>query len=224
VRWQVRTNIGKHARQSVAGLTIGAQQPAACDLALEAAARAVARLTSRRPRRANARSGRSSEPRASWVAVIVRSERVTGRPRQRLVRYVGSIDCADVQRLSERRRFWERADSVLTKFTPEERERFEHALETKVQRPTEEEVATATPAGILARFAAIRAARVQHQSDGTQAPIGPSPPPAPLTTTDAGNDNREVNSYSRRLDRSRPGALPSTCGSNTATLSAPSGA
>jgi len=188
VRWQHRTTDRPTRRQRAVGFAIGAQEPAAQDLALEAAARGVARVLPRRPRRT-----RSSEPRPSLVAVIVESRRLDGRPRQHLVKYLGSIDCADVQRLSERRRFWERADSVLTKFTPEERERFEHALETKVRRPTEEEVAVASPAAILARFAAIRAARVQHQSDGTQVPTGPSRSPAPLTTTDAGNDNREVN-------------------------------
>jgi hypothetical protein len=193
VRWQLRKNIPRSLGQPAIIPSIGAQQPTAHHLALEAKARAVTGSLSRRQRRANARSGRSSEPRASWVAVIVRSERVTGRPRQRLVRYVGSIDCADIHRLSARRRFWDRAGIALAGFTPEERERFEHALKTKGPRPTEEEVATASPAGILARFAAIRAARVQHQSDGTQVPTGPSRSPAPLTTTDAGNDNREVN-------------------------------
>jgi len=193
VRWQHRRTGRPTPRQAPVGLAIGAQQSPAHDLALETKARAVTGLQSKRSCRTNARSRRSSDPRTSLVAVIVESRRVDGRPRQQLVRYVGSIDCSEIQRLSARRGFWARVDVVLAEFDQEQRERFEHALETKVRRPTEEEVAAASPAAILARFAAIRAARVQHQSDGTQAPIGPSPPPAPLTTTDAGNDNREVN-------------------------------
>jgi hypothetical protein len=127
------------------------------------------------------------------VAVIVRSERVTGRPRQRLIRYVGCIDCADVQLLSARRLFWGRADVVLAEFDQKQRERFEQTLETKVRRPTAEEVAAASPAAIRARFDAIRAARAQQRSIDTQAPLKPSPAPAPLTGTNGGNDNSVVN-------------------------------
>ena len=152
LRWQYRkTAKPTTARHRPVDLNICAQQPAAHDLALEAAARAVTGTTSRRQRRANARSGRSSEPRASWVAVIVRSERVTGRPRQRLIRYVGCIDCADVQLLSARRRFWDRADIALAGFAPEERECFEAALAAKVRRPTNEEEAAAG-AAFAARY------------------------------------------------------------------------
>ena len=151
VRWQLRKNIPRSLGQPAASPSIGAQQPAAHHLALEAKARAVTGLLSRRQRRANARSGRSSEPRASWVAVIVRSERVTGRPRQRLIRYVGCIDCADVQLLSARRRFWDRADVVLAKFDQKQRDRFERALAGKVKRPTSEEQAAAA-AAFAARY------------------------------------------------------------------------
>ena len=82
---------------------------------------------------------------------------------------------------------------MLAEFAPEERERFEQTLETKVRRPTAEEVAAASPAAIRASFDAIRAARAQQRSSGTQAPIKPSTAPAPLTRTDTGNDNSEVN-------------------------------
>jgi hypothetical protein len=145
VRWQLRKNIPNHLRQPIAGPSIGAP-PAAHDLALEVAARAVTRVLPRSPRWTNARSGGAREPRRSWVAVIVESRRVDGRPRQHLIRYVGSIDSSDVQLLSARRRFWDRADAVLAEFDQKQRERFELALSAKVPRPTsEEEVAQALP-------------------------------------------------------------------------------
>ena len=191
VRWQVRTNTVKRRSQPADGLTSGVQEPAAHDLALEAEARAVTRLLSRRPRRTNPRSGGSSEPRTSWVAVIVESRRVDGRPRQHLIRYVGSIDCADIHRLSARQRFWDRADVVLAEFDQEQRERFEHALETKVRRPTAEEVAAASPAAARARFHAFRAARAARHSIEVQGPK-PSTVPAPATRTDLGGEKTQV--------------------------------
>jgi hypothetical protein len=152
LRWQHRkTAEPRTARHRPVDLTIGAQQPAAPDLALEAEARAVTTLLSGRPRRPNNRSPRSSEPRPSLVAVIVESQRVDGRPRQHLIRYVGSIDSLDVQRLSARRRFWDRADAVLAEFDPKQRERFEQALAAKVPRPTHEEEAAAG-AAFAARY------------------------------------------------------------------------
>jgi hypothetical protein len=151
VRGQIRKNIAKHLRQPAASPSIAAQQPAAHHLALEAEARAVTRLLSRRPRLANTRSRRSSGPRPSLVAVIVESRRVDGRPRQHLILYIGSIDCADVHRLSARRRFWDRADIALAGLTPEERERFEQALAVKVPHPTREEEAAAA-AAFAARY------------------------------------------------------------------------
>jgi hypothetical protein len=149
VGWQYRTNDQATARPRPVGATEPAQQPAARDLALEAAACAV--TISRCARRANSRSRRPIEPRRSLVAVIVESRRVDGRPRQHLIRYVGSIDCSDVQRLSERRRFWDRAEVVLAEFDQKRRERFEQVLAAKVPRPTHEEEAAAG-AAFAARY------------------------------------------------------------------------
>ena len=151
VRWQHRTTARPTTRQKPVGLTSGAQEPAAPELALEAQACAVARSLSRRPRWATTRSRGLSEPRTSLVAVIVASRRVAGRPRQHLIRYVASIDCAEVQLLSGRKRFWDRADVVLAGFTTEERNRFERALAAKVPRPTSEEQ-TAAGAAFAARY------------------------------------------------------------------------
>jgi hypothetical protein len=151
VRWQHRTTPRPTAHQKPVGLITGAQEPAANHLALEAKARAVTGVLSRRPRWTNTRSRGSSEPRISWVAVIVESRRVAGRPRQHLVRYVGTIDCTDVHRLSARRQFWDRADVVLAEFTAEDRKRFEGALAAKVPRPTSEEQAAAG-AAFAARY------------------------------------------------------------------------
>jgi hypothetical protein len=151
VRWQHRTTARPTTPPRPVGLTSGAQEPATHDLALESEARAVATLLPRHPRRTNPRSRGSSEPRTSWVAVIVESRRVDGRPRQSLVRYVGTIKCSDAQLLSARRRFWKRADVVLAEFTTEERKRFERALAAKVPRPTSEEQAAAG-AAFAARY------------------------------------------------------------------------
>ena len=182
VRWQYRTTARPTTRQRPAGLTIGAQQPAAHHLALEAEARAVTRLLPRRPRWANTRSRRSGDPRTSLVAVIVESRRVGGQPRQHLVKYLGAITCAEMTRLSARRRFWDRADVVLAEFAQEQRERFERTLETKVRRPTPEEIAAASPAATRARFDAMRAARAALRSRDTQTPLMPSTASAPPPT------------------------------------------
>jgi hypothetical protein len=68
---------------------------------------------------------------------------------------------------------------VLAQFDQEQRERFERVLETKVRRPTAEEVVAASPAAIRARFDAIRAARSAEHSIGAQAPIKAPTAPAP---------------------------------------------
>jgi hypothetical protein len=125
------------------------------------------------------------------VAVIVASRRVDGRPRQHLIRYVGSIDGADVHQLSARRRFWERAAIVLEEFDQEQRKRFERALEAKVRRPTAEEVAAASPAAARARFDAFRAARAAQRSIEAQGPK-PSTVPAPAIRTDLGREKIQV--------------------------------
>jgi hypothetical protein len=165
VRWQHRKTVGP-ATAGYLDRTIGSPPPAA----LEAAARAVTSAASMRRRRPNPRSRKSSEPKTSWVAVIVESRRAGGQPRQHLIKYVASIDCADVHRLSARRRFWERADTVVAEFPPAERLRFERALEGKVRRPTVEEVAAASPAAGRARFEAMRAARAALGSGGSRVP------------------------------------------------------
>ena len=86
LRWQHRKAGRATPRQRPLGLAIGAQEPAARDLALEVKAVAITKSLSRHLRRSNTRFRRPREPRTSLVAVIVRSERVTGRPRQRLIR------------------------------------------------------------------------------------------------------------------------------------------
>jgi hypothetical protein len=190
VRWQYRTNDQATARPRPVGATDPVQQPAARDLALEAAACAV--TISRCARRANSRSRRPIEPRRSLVAVIVESRRVDGRPRQHLIQYVGCIARLDVHHLSARRRFWDRADAVLVQFDQEQRARFEQTLETKVPRPTAEEVAAASPAAIAARLGALRAARAAERSRDNQAPVEPSTVAALLTGTDTGDNRRRV--------------------------------
>jgi len=103
------------------------------------------------------------------VVRIVRSERINGQPRLKLVAYIGSIrrDAIDLQ--GAHRRFWDRAAERLERFTPEIRAKFEQSIEAQIPRPPAE-AAASRAAGILeaardaarAKLAAFRAARVNE--------------------------------------------------------------
>jgi hypothetical protein len=109
--------------------------------------------------------------RAALVAVVAESRRIDGKPRQRLVKYLGAISRADVHRVDVRHKFWTRVDGRLAEFAPDDRTRFEAALEALVPRPTAEELAillrpseemvrrAAAIEAVRARMAAFRAER-----------------------------------------------------------------
>jgi hypothetical protein len=178
--WQQRKNAPKSPGQSSIGLV-----PTPHD-ALEEEARDLPRVKYVR------RPGRPPRPPSpSLVAIIVESHRVGGRPRQKLLSYVWSIQCSAITSLSARRRFWTRADATLEEFGQEPRQKLERALETKVRRPTAEEVAAASPAAARAWFDAFRAARAAQRSIEVQGPK-PSTVPAPATRTDLGREKIQV--------------------------------
>ncbi len=97
------------------------------------------------------------------VAVVVESRRLDGKPRQRLVAYLGSIRRDEIHRVGGRHKFWTRVDERLAGFPPEDRERLAAAVEVLVARPTTEEIADLTKPTeeMVRRAAAIEAARAR---------------------------------------------------------------
>ena len=81
-------------------------------------------------------------PGKSFSAVLVRSERIDGEPRQRIVAYLGHIKEEYLDSKAQRLYFWEGVDRQLNAltFSPEERQRIEEQLRAVVTRPTPEEV------------------------------------------------------------------------------------
>lgn len=161
VRWQHRAT---STRQGPVGLTTVARLPTAGDLALEAAAVAVSRSA---PWRRRFRRPKPPKPPA-LVAVVVESRRIGGQPRQRLVKYVGSIRLDDVHLPSARREFWDRAAVRLAQFTPEARKRLEDAIAAKIPRPPAEEPGLSLAqqiAAARARMQAFKAASAPQDSN-----------------------------------------------------------
>jgi hypothetical protein len=145
--------------------------PSADDLALEAAAVAVSRrVRSRRPKE------------STLVAVLVESHRIDGQPRQRLVRYLGTIRRDDVHRVDGRYKFWTRVDGRLAEFAPDDRTRFVAALEALVPRPTAKEVAillkpTEEQARRAAAIEAVRARMAAFRAEPSALPRAESSRP-----------------------------------------------
>jgi hypothetical protein len=75
------------------------------------------------------------------IAHLVRSERRDGKPRQKVVGYLGSIR-EEAEYVGHRKHFWEHADKRLDALAleAEERRRIEAALLARVPRPTAGEV------------------------------------------------------------------------------------
>jgi hypothetical protein len=78
----------------------------------------------------------------SWYAVLVRSERVDGKPRQRVVRYLGHILEKHLGATAHREGFWKRMDWHLDDLNldPATRGQVETKLGALVKRPTSEEL------------------------------------------------------------------------------------
>jgi hypothetical protein len=83
--------------------------------------------------------------RLALVAMLVQAERRDGKPRQRVVAYLGTIGTDRLGHPYPRRWFWEKCDARLGSLTlePAERARIEAAIEGVVPRPSPEEIAAA---------------------------------------------------------------------------------
>jgi len=74
----------------------------------------------------------------AWSLVLVRSERVDGKPRQRVVKYLGSIRDSEMEQPPAVTRFWQRVDAQLDELrhagtlTGREREDIERKLRGEV--------------------------------------------------------------------------------------------
>jgi hypothetical protein len=98
-------------------------------------------------------------PLTCLVVRVVKSQRIGGRPRQHLVRPLGSIHSDRITELGARRRFWAGADARLAAFTPDIRSRFERAIEARIPRPTDDEEAALHARHLAAARARLEARR-----------------------------------------------------------------
>jgi hypothetical protein len=82
------------------------------------------------------------EARFLLSAVLVRSERRGGKPRQKVVAHLGGIRENDLDEVMPRSRFWSGAAAKLNGLglDPDARDRIDSALATKVIRPDQAEV------------------------------------------------------------------------------------
>jgi hypothetical protein len=78
-----------------------------------------------------------------WRAILVKSERVNGKPMQRHIAYVGGITDSAIAIVHQRCWFWdavkERLDGLGKRVSPEDRKNIEAAIAEKVARPTKTE-------------------------------------------------------------------------------------
>jgi hypothetical protein len=88
--------------------------------------------------------GRKHVAKTDLSAVLVRCERLDGKPRQRIVAYLGTIQEGYLkgEHSAAREYFWENADRRLSSLglAKTERQEIEAALVARVPRPTAEEV------------------------------------------------------------------------------------
>jgi hypothetical protein len=75
-------------------------------------------------------------------AVLVENKRIDGKPRQRIVQYLGSLRERELEDTDSLARFWERAERRLDELGLDEptRERAVRALDAVAVRPSAEEV------------------------------------------------------------------------------------
>lgn len=104
------------------------------------------------------------------VVHVVKSLRINGQPRQKLIAYIGTIPRDDIFLPSARRRFWARAAARLERFAPEIRQRFEDAIAARIARPPAKQSLTqvieAARARSRAKLAAMRAELVTTEGRG----------------------------------------------------------
>jgi hypothetical protein len=82
---------------------------------------------------------RAAKSRTTVVVHVVKSHRINGQPRQKLIAYIGTIPGDDIFLPSARRRFRARAAARLEQFAPEIRQRFEDAIAARIARPPAEQ-------------------------------------------------------------------------------------
>lgn len=78
------------------------------------------------------------------VAQLVESKRVDGKPRQKVIAYLGSIRLHDLNRARSRLAFWRHAQAAFRKagLTNEQKHQVDRALQTRVAKPSPDEVVT----------------------------------------------------------------------------------
>src|ERR1041385_1799353 len=92
----------------------------------------------KRRKKAQPKPGRCLRKRAdkgdSLYCVLVESKRVDGRPRQKAIAYLGSVDEGDRERLCIRVNFWDHLLPILDRLRidPTERSKIEAAIESSV--------------------------------------------------------------------------------------------
>jgi hypothetical protein len=81
-------------------------------------------------------------PGTSFSAVLVRSERREGEPRQRIVAHLGHITEDNIDSNARQLSFWQGVDRHLDALTlsPEDRRQIEAQVRARIPRPTPEEV------------------------------------------------------------------------------------
>ena len=82
-----------------------------------------------------------SEPGHSLYAVLVKSERINGQPRQRVIKHLGSFRGKNIPEVIIRDYFWRRVQAKLSKLdlNPETQAKVEAQLSRRVPRPTQAE-------------------------------------------------------------------------------------
>jgi hypothetical protein len=77
----------------------------------------------------------------STYAYLVKSERIDGKPRLKVIGYVGTVPEGGERHDWRRIRFWGRVDALFArlKLDPDTRASIEHSLATRVPRPLTEE-------------------------------------------------------------------------------------
>ena len=81
------------------------------------------------------------------IASLVRSVRIDGKPRQRVVAYLGSISEYHAQLPWCQRYFWKQVESRLSRVADTDREKVERSILAVIPRPTAEESAVAASPG-----------------------------------------------------------------------------
>lgn len=77
------------------------------------------------------------------IAQLIESKRIDGKPRQKVIAYLGSIHLNDINRARTRLTFWRSAQAAFRKahLTNAQKHTIDGLLQTRVAKPTPEQVA-----------------------------------------------------------------------------------